>query len=191
MRDMKYYIYTCESDGSEAPLTMIDGKIIEFETEARAAAFLNELKHSSIFDEESEEFKQLTSKAFIKSAIVFCDDGYIDADAAEKGAFGYIISEKVRMTEKIEELLDKHYLIDDYKSYGYEEYGIFGSDEDWKEIHIGEAIRNLFIENGFDKKDYIVKCIEVYDSPSLVACALSITWLEGKELKNLTYPVYC
>lgn len=191
MRDMKYYIYTCESDGSEAPLTMIDGKIIEFETEARAAAFLNELKHSSIFDEESEEFKQLTSKAFIKSAIVFCDDGYIDADAAEIGAFGYIISEKVRMTEKIEELLDKHYLIDDYKSYGYEEYGIFGSDEDWKEIHIGEAIRNLFIENGFDKKDYIVKCIEVYASPSLVACALSITWLEGKELKNLTYPVYC
>ena len=188
---MKYYIYTCESDGSEAPLTMIDGKIIEFETEARAAAFLNELKHSSIFDEESEEFKQLTSKAFIKSAIVFCDDGYIDADAAEIGAFGYIISEKVRMTEKIEELLDKHYLIDDYKSYGYEEYGIFGSDEDWKEIHIGEAIRNLFIENGFDKKDYIVKCIEVYASPSLVACALSITWLEGKELKNLTYPVYC
>ena len=191
MRDMKYYIYTCESDGSEAPLTMIDGKIIEFETEARAAAFLNELKHSFIFDDESEEFKQLTSKAFIKSAIVFCDDGYIDADAAEMGAFGYIISEKVRMTEKIEELLDKHYLIDDYKSYGYEEYGIFGSDEDWKEIHIGEAIRNLFIENGFDKKDYIVKCIEVYDSPSLVACALSITWLEGKELKNLTYPVYC
>ena len=191
MRDMKYYIYTCESDGSEAPLTMIDGKIIEFETEARAAAFLNELKHSSIFDEESEEFKQLTSKAFIKSAIVFCDDGYIDADAAEMGAFGYIISEKVRMTEKIEELLDKHYLIDDYKSYGYEEYGIFGSDEDWKEIHIGEAIRNLFIENGFDKKDYIVKCIEVYDSPSLIACALSITWFEGKELKNLTYPVYC
>ena len=58
MRDMKYYIYTCESDGSEAPLTMIDGKIIEFETEARAAAFLNELRHSSIFDEESEEFKQ-------------------------------------------------------------------------------------------------------------------------------------
>ena len=123
MRDMKYYIYTCESDGSEAPLTMIDGKIIEFETEARAAAFLNELKHSSIFDEESEEFKQLTSKAFIKSAIVFCDDGYIDADAAEKGAFGYIISEKVKMAEKIEELLDKHYLIDDNKSYGYEEYG--------------------------------------------------------------------
>lgn len=188
---MKYYIYTCESDGSEAPLTMIDGKIIEFETEARAAAFLNELKHSSIFDEESEEFKQLTSKAFIKSAIVFCDDGYIDADAAEIGAFGYIISEKVKMAEKIEELLDKHYLIDDYKSYGYEEYGIFGSDEDWKEIHIGEAIRNLFIENGFDKKDYIVKCIEVYDSPSLIACALSITWLESKELKNLTYPVYC
>ena len=180
MRDMKYYIYTCESDGSEAPLTMIDGKIIEFETEARAAAFLNELKHSSIFDEESEEFKQLTSKAFIKSAIVFCDDGYIDADAAEMGAFGYIISEKVRMTEKIEELLNKHYLIDDYKSYGYEEYGIFGSDEDWKEIHIGEAIRNLFIENNFDKKEYIVKCIEVYDSPSLAACALSITWIEGK-----------
>ena len=191
MRDMKYYIYTCESDGSEAPLTMIDGKIIEFETEARADAFLNELKHSSIFDEESEEFKQLTSKAFVKSAIVFCDDGYIDADVAEKGAFGYIISEKVKMTEKIEELLDKHYLIDNYKSYGYEEYGIFGSDEDWKEIHIGEAIRNLFIENSFDKKDYIVKCIEVYDSPSLVACALSITWFEGKELKNLTYPVYC
>ena len=191
MRDMKYYIYTCESDGSEAPLTMIDGKIIEFETEARAAAFLNELKHSSIFDEESEEFKQLTSKAFVKSAIVFCDDGYIDADAAEMGVFGYLISEKVRMAEKIEELLDKHYLIDNYKSYGYEEYGIFGSDEDWKEIHIGEAIRNLFIENSFDKKDYIVKCIEVYDSPSLAACALSITWLEGKELKNLTYPVYC
>ena len=191
MRDMKYYIYTCESDGSEAPLTMIDGKIIEFETEARAAAFLNELKHSSIFDEESEEFKQLITKAFVKSAIVFCDDGYIDADAAEMGVFGYIISEKVRMAEKIEELLDKHYLIDNYKSYGYEEYGIFGSDEDWKEIHIGEAIRNLFIENSFDKKDYIVKCIEVYDSPSLAACALSITWLEGKELKNLTYPVYC
>ena len=191
MRDMKYYIYTCESDGSEAPLTMIDGKIIEFETEARAAAFLNELKHSSIFDEESEEFKKLTSKAFVKSAIVFCDDGYIDADAAEMGVFGYLISEKVRMAEKIEELLNKHYLIDDYRSYGYEEYGIFGSDEDWKEIHIGEAIRNLFIENSFDKKDYIVKCIEVYDSPSLAACALSITWLEGKELKNLTYPVYC
>ena len=191
MRDMKYYIYTCESDGSEAPLTMIDGKIIEFETEARADAFLNELKHSSIFDEESEEFKQLTSKAFIKSAIVFCDDGYIDADAAEMDAFGYIISEKVRMTEKIEELLDSHYLIDDYESWGYEEYGVFSSDENWKGIHVEDAVRNLFIENGFDKKDYIVKCIEVYDSPSLVASALSITWLEGKELKNLTYPVYC
>ena len=191
MRDMKYYIYTCESDGSEAPLTMIDGKMIEFETEARAAAFLNELKHSSIFDEESEEFKQLTSKAFIKSAIVFCDDGYIDADAAEIGVFGYIISEKVRMAEKIEELLDSHYLIDDYESWGYEEYGVFSSDESWKGIHVEDAVRNLFIENGFDKKDYIVKCIEVYDSPSLVASALSITWLEGKELKNLTYPVYC
>ena len=191
MRDMKYYIYTCESDGSEAPLTMIDGKMIEFETEARAAAFLNELKHSSIFDEESEEFKQLTSKAFIKSAIVFCDDGYIDADAAEMGVFGYIISEKVRMAEKIEELLDSHYLIDDYESWGYEEYGVFSSDESWKGIHVEDAVRNLFIENGFDKKDYIVKCIEVYDSPSLVASALSITWLEGKELKNLTYPVYC
>ena len=191
MRDMKYYIYTCESDGSEAPLTMIDGKIIEFETEARADAFLNELKHSSIFDEESEEFKQLTSKAFIKSAIVFCDDGYIDADAAAMSAFGYIISEKVRMTEQIEELLNKHYLIDDYKSWGYEEYGVFSSDESWKGIHVEDAVRNLFIENGFDKKDYIVESIEVYDSPSLVASALSITWLESKELRNLTYPVYC
>jgi hypothetical protein len=191
VRGMKHYIYTCEADGSEAPLVMADGRIIEFESEDRADAFLNALKNSSIFAEETEEFQEFTNIAYVKSAIVYCDDGYIDADAAEIEIFGCVLSENFKMTEKIEELLDKHYLIDAYESWGYEEYGIFSSDEDWKRIHVADAIRNLFVENGFDKKDYIVKCIEVYDSPDLVASALSITWFEGKELKNLTYPVYC
>ena len=186
MRDMKYYIYTCESDGSEAPLTMIDGKIIEFETEARADAFLNELKHSSIFDEESEEFKQLTSKAFIKSAIVFCDDGYIDADAAEMGAFGYIISEKVRMTEKIEELLNKFYFNNTNK-----EYNIYGfEDSPYEDIRVDEAINKLFRENGFNEKSYSSQIIEVFETSYSVYCAIAIAWIECGELRTYNVPFY-
>ena len=186
MRDMKYYIYTCESDGSEAPLTMIDGKIIEFETEARADAFLNELKHSSIFDEESEEFKQLTSKAFIKSAIVFCDDGYIDADAAEKGAFGYIISEKVKMTEKIEELLNKFYFNNTNK-----EYNIYGfEDSPYEDIRVDEAINRLFKENGFNEKSYSCQIIEVFETSDFIYCAITVAWIECGELQTYNIPIY-
>ena len=186
MRDMKYYIYTCESDGSEAPLTMIDGKIIEFETESRAAALLNELKHSSIFDEESEEFKQLTSKAFVKSAIVFCDDGYIDADAAEMGVFGYIISEKVRMAEKIEELLNKFYFNNTNK-----EYNIYGlEDSSYENIRVDKAISDLFRENGFNEKSYSSKIIEVFETSDFVYYAIAIAWIEYGELHTYNVPFY-
>ena len=99
IREMKHYIYTCEADGSEAPLVMADGRIIEFESEARADAFLNALKNSIIFAEETEEFQEFTNIAYVKSAIVYCDDGYIDADAAELVIFGKILGRRKNMSE--------------------------------------------------------------------------------------------
>lgn len=179
MRDMKYYIYTCESDGSEAPLIMADGRIIEFESEARADAFLSALKNSTIFAEETEEFKEFTNIAYVKSAIVYCDDGYIDADAAEMEIFGCILSENLKMAEKIGKLLEEFYFNDtneDNDAYGHE-----GSYYDG--IRMDEAIDTLFRENGFDDEDYNCELIETFDSPGATCYTLAVSWIEHGKLK--------
>ena len=186
VREMKHYIYTCEADGSEAPLIMADGRIIEFESESRADIFLKELKNSSIFAEESEEFQELTKSAYVKSAIVYCDDGYIDADAAEIEIFGCILSENFKMAEKIENLLNKFYFNDTG-----EEYNTYGNEDSYYEgVRIDEAIDTLFRENGFEDEEYNCELIEVFDSPSVTGYALAVSWIEHGELKTYNDTTY-
>ena len=179
VRGMKHYIYTCEADGSEAPLVMADGRIIEFESESRADAFLNALKNSTIFAEETEEFQGFTNIAYVKSAIVYCDDGYIDADAAEMEIFGCILSENLKMAEKIEELLENFYFNDTN-----EEYSPYGNEDSYYEgVRMDEAIDTLFRENGFEDEEYNCELIETFDSPGITCFALAVSWIENGKLK--------
>lgn len=185
-RTLKHYIYTCEADGSEIPLIMEDGRIIEFESESRANAFLNALKNSTIFAEETEEFKNFTNSAYVKPAIVFCDDGYIDADAAEIEAFGCILSENFKMTEKIEDLLNKFYFNDTN-----EENSPYGKEDSYYEhVRVDEAIDTLFRENGFEDEEYNCELIEVFDSPSVTGYTLTVSWIEYGELKVYNTTAY-
>ena len=186
VRGMKHYIYTCEADGSEAPLVMADGRIIEFESKDRADAFLNALKNSTIFAEETEEFQGFTNIAYLKSAIVYCDDGYIDAAAAAIEFFGCILSENFKMTEKIEDLLNKFYFNDTNKEnipYGKE-------DSYYEHVRVDEAIDTLFRENGFEDEEYNCELIEVFDSPSVTGYTLTVSWIEYGELKVYNTTAY-
>ena len=185
-RTLKHYIYTCDADGSELPLIMEDGRIIEFESESRANAFLSALKNSTIFTEETEEFKNFTNSAYVKPAIVFCDEGYIDADAAEIEVFGCILSENFKMAEKIENLLNKFYFNDTG-----EEYNTYGNEDSYYEgVRIDEAIDTLFRENGFEDEEYNCELIEVFDSPSVTGYALAVSWIEHGKLKTYNETAY-
>ena len=184
IREMKHYIYTCEADGSEAPLVMADGRIIEFESEARADAFLNALKNSSIFAEETEEFQEFTNIAYVKSAIVYCDDGYIDADAAEIEIFGKILEHRKNMTEIFEDVFTHYYFDDTHGCITLDGCDIYEDYEIW------EAAIKLFEENGYDATEYNCELVLVTETHIEASYVLAIAWMQDGKLNTYNVPVY-